>query len=100
MSLYPSLEDMKVDRMIQAQQNIIAQQHQQFHPQSDPTGPPAYSALLAGQGNGELYPDLVNYMGLELSHEVIAANMPEYMQRSNNQIDVNRPVIIIASNYE
>lgn len=27
------------------------------------------------------YPDLADYLGLELSREVIAANMPEYLNR-------------------
>lgn len=105
MSLYPSLEDMQVDKILQSQNaaisNAVAQQQQQqqftLH---DP--PPAYtmnpyaqlSSLLpgaVGSSNGAaaeptkkaefVYPDLADYLGLELSREVIAANMPEYLNR-------------------
>jgi syntenin-1 len=91
MSLYPSLEDMKVDQTIRAQKqayDAIAQQHQLMnqHQQhsyptldvpSAPSAPPMGSSPL----QSPVYPDLVNYMGLELSQDVIAANMPEYLQR-------------------
>lgn len=40
--------------------------------QSKPTAP-AYNSLSAS-----LYPALGDYMGLELTEEVIAQNMPEY----------------------
>ncbi|XP_038215514.1 syntenin-1-like [Zerene cesonia] len=72
MSLYPSLEDMKVDNMIRAQ---MAQQQTPppFQPVSyqhpNDTGPSAPR---------QVYPALGDYMGLELSQDVIALNMPEY----------------------
>lgn len=73
MSLYPSLEDMKVDTMVRAQMA----QHQ---------GPPPYThnhlpvaaAPSAPAPTGQFYPSLGEYMGLEFSESVIAANMPEY----------------------
>ncbi|CAK1552129.1 unnamed protein product [Leptosia nina] len=69
MSLYPSLEDMKVDNMIRAQLN---QQH------SAPVfNPPAYQSS-APSAPQHVYPALGDYMGLELSQDVIARNMPEY----------------------
>lgn len=72
MALYPSLEDMKVDHMVQAQvSHLQASQQQQSY----------QSALMPG-GNamGVMYPALSDYMGLELSQEMIALNMPEYSQ--------------------
>lgn len=71
MSLYPSLEDMKVDQMAKAQVNAI-QSYQ---------SPPAYAALPpTNASSSAMYPSLGAYMGLELSEAVIAENMPEYSQ--------------------
>lgn len=93
MSLYPSLEDMKVDQTIRAQKqafDAIAHQQQlmnqhQSYPTLDipsvPSAPPMGSSPL----QSPVYPDLVDYMGLELSQDVIAANMPEYLQRQSGQ---------------
>lgn len=71
MSLYPSLEDMKVDTMARAQ---IAQYQARAAP------PPSYGPPPAAPSapSAHVYPSLGNYMGLELSSEVIAQNMPEY----------------------
>ncbi|XP_041976947.1 syntenin-1-like [Aricia agestis] len=70
MSLYPSLEDMKVDNMARAQMSGSQLSNQpppqQIHPQIAPSAPI------------HMYPALGDYMGLELSSNVIAANMPEY----------------------
>lgn len=71
MSLYPSLEDMKVDNMVRAQ---MAQYQ---------ASPPAYQQqALTPSGpspsDAHVYPSLGHYMGLELSQDVIALNMPEY----------------------
>lgn len=74
MSLYPTLEDMKVDHMMKAQLQAESrydvppiQQHQH-----NPSAP-AYNSL-----SSTLYPSLGEYMGLELTEETIAQNMPEY----------------------
>lgn len=74
MSLYPSLEDMKVDQMAKAQVNAI----QSAYSSQPPT---AYSTLPASPAlENPMYPSLGDYMGLELTDAVIAANMPEYSQ--------------------
>uniref|UniRef100_A0A182JUK1 PDZ domain-containing protein n=1 Tax=Anopheles christyi TaxID=43041 RepID=A0A182JUK1_9DIPT len=109
MSLYPSLEDMLVDKMVQSQNTAIAtaaaqqqQQQQQYH-QYPPTAPkdayglyPSFtnekpseksdvhpSSPPMGGAAGIMYPDLYEYMGLELSKEMIQANLPQYMPPSN-----------------
>ncbi|KAF7284823.1 syntenin-1-like [Rhynchophorus ferrugineus] len=73
MSLYPSLEDMKVDQMgrAQIQANAVFAHAPSINPVSYSTesGPPVV---------GNAYPSLGNYMGLELSEAVIKENMPEY----------------------
>lgn len=78
MSLYPSLEDMKVDQLGRAQTQAmesIVQQQQMFPNNGGFPNLNADQALTA-------YPDLADYMGLELSQELIAANMPEYLNRA------------------
>lgn len=96
MSLYPSLEDMQVDRILQSQNTAISNAaEQRQHQVMD--APPAYSmnpypelnslSPVTSQPNDKkqssfMYPDLADYMGLELSHDVIAANMPEYLGRA------------------
>lgn len=72
MSLYPSLEDMKVDTMARAQ---LAQYQVHAAPPAPMYGPP--TAVPSAPG-AHMYPALGNYMGLELSSDVIAQNMPEY----------------------
>jgi len=105
MSLYPSLEDMKVDHMIQAQNPVAvppptipsnpAHLPYPVHPvyptmpvppQATPTGQP-YQALSSPSAppTGSAYPGLQEYMGMELSQDVIAANMPEYLPSATNQ---------------
>lgn len=63
MALYPSLEDMNVDLMQRAQAAVVH----------------AAPQLQMASGNA-VYPALGDFMGLELSPETIALNMPEYMQ--------------------
>lgn len=102
MSLYPSLEDMMVDKMVQTQNTVIATaaaQQQQWQipptaPGNETKVPPSYSMYPAApekaQGlyptapgaGGFMYPDLYEYMGLELSKEMIAANLPQYMPQA------------------
>ncbi|KAK7794470.1 hypothetical protein R5R35_004694 [Gryllus longicercus] len=80
MSLYPSLEDMKVDQMaraqVQAEADYMSQQMPAAAPLPYPVNPSAPS-MGPGVGSG-LYPALSEFMGLELSEAAIAANMPEY----------------------
>ncbi|XP_050402320.1 syntenin-1 [Patella vulgata] len=76
MSLYPSLEDMKVDQLHQAQRH-----HEQASQQ-----PPAlqypHPVAPGGQPSAprtpspSLYPQLGDYMGLSLTPELVAQNMP------------------------
>ncbi|NP_001079704.1 Syntenin-1-like [Xenopus laevis] len=64
MSIYPSLEDLKVDRVMQAQSTQMAQ--------------PAAIMPSVPQSNPGLYPnlsELSNYMGLSLTDEEIQLNM-------------------------
>ncbi|XP_073487769.1 syntenin-1 [Aquarana catesbeiana] len=72
MSLYPSLEDLKVDRVIQAQTAFA----------SNPANPAILSEASASaplsQHGGlypKLYPELSQYMGLSLSEDEIHKNM-------------------------
>ncbi|XP_032731325.1 syntenin-1-like isoform X3 [Lontra canadensis] len=70
MSLYPYLEDLKVDKLIQAQNAFSAN-----------PGNPAIlseaSAPISQDGNlyPKLYPELSHYMGLSLNEEEIRSNM-------------------------
>ncbi|XP_057654857.1 syntenin-1-like [Diorhabda carinulata] len=95
MSLYPSLEDMKVDQMANAQYNQI----QRNIAAAPASAPPPYNypnfnsmpipAIAAPDSSGQqLYPHLGEYMGLELSEAVIAENMPEYTQVALQQQNV------------
>jgi len=72
MSLYPSLEDMKVDQMAQAQ----VAQHQQQHaaiaaPQPGTTTVITTTTQPAAQ-HSSLYPSLDDYMGLTLTPEMVS----------------------------
>nr|AEE65455.1 syntenin [Penaeus monodon] len=97
MSLYPSLEDMKVDQMGRAQAQMVSEMIS-AQVENNPTAPPAIAGYVsppyplhppetAKQQNSlaHLYPSLGDYMGLEFTDEVIAANMPEYLAVSQVQ---------------
>lgn len=77
MSIYPSLEDMKVDNMRRAQNQAEAQYNPVIAPSTNsyPSAPQAMSRDVSVH-----YPALGEYMGLDLSPSVIAANLPEYTQ--------------------
>ncbi|XP_055317629.1 syntenin-1-like [Sitodiplosis mosellana] len=95
-SLYPSLEDMQVHKMVQAQQNALVNQMaaaqatpsyaqhpsyaqvQSAYPQLGST--PSVHGYKPVASAPELYPGLSDFMGLELSSDMIALNMPEYMR--------------------
>jgi len=84
MSLYPSLEDMKVDQMLVAQNSSPAPQQQvpQLPPQvAGGQGVASPSAPVA-------YPGLAEYMGMELSEDIIRANMPEYLPQNQNALSL------------
>lgn len=101
MSLYPSLEDMQVHKMVLAQQNAFynqmnAQQsliYEQQPPLYEQTTYPQLGTTTVVASNNkpfsagaQLYPGLTNFMGLELSSEMISLNMPEYMQNIENSV--------------
>lgn len=77
---------MKVDQTFRAQKqafDVIAQQQQHSYPTlAVPSAPPMGSSPL----QSPVYPDLVDYMGLELSYDMIAANMPEYLRGQSQQL--------------
>lgn len=80
MSLYPTLEDMKVDHMMKAQLQAESYNIPSIpHEHTNPSAPPAYNTI-----SGTLYPLLGEYMGLELTEETIAQNMPEYSLMNRN----------------
>lgn len=79
MALYPSLEDMKLDSMARAQMT----QHQATS--SAPSYALPHAAPAASAPPGHVYPALGDYMGLELSSDVIALNMPEYQIQTVNK---------------
>lgn len=98
MSLYPSLEDMKVDQTFRAQRQAFDAISQQHHLRNQtiavPSAPPMGSSPL----QSPVYPDLVDYMGLELSHDMIVANMPEYLrgQQLSSYVPTSIPNNMIA----
>lgn len=84
-SLYPSLEDMQVHKVIVAQENAAMNAHTNANACSQRGYPYLTNnaaCTSAEQSNtvAALYPGLGDFMGLELSQDVIALNMPEYMQ--------------------
>ncbi|XP_042319315.1 syntenin-1 [Sceloporus undulatus] len=85
MSLYPSLEDLKVDKVIQAQTSFA----------SNPANPailPEASAPVLQDGSlyPRLYPELSQYMGLSLNEEEIQRNMT-VVPAANSQQIIARP---------
>lgn len=101
MSLYPSLEDMHVHKIVQAQHNAFSGQIN-----AEPTGittgmdQNAYPSLGRSTASAVdkpnpsapiLYPGLGDFMGLELTNEMIALNMPEY---SSNTVVSNTSAMI------
>ncbi|XP_029049955.1 syntenin-1-like isoform X2 [Osmia bicornis bicornis] len=86
MSLYPTLEDMKVDHMMKAQLQAESQYNVPpiSHEKSAPTAPVYNSSI-------PLYPALGEYMGLELTEEMIAQNMPEYSLVHKSDMTVSTP---------
>ncbi|XP_034178390.1 syntenin-1 [Osmia lignaria lignaria] len=89
MSLYPTLEDMKVDHMMKAQLQAESQYNVPpiSHEKSAPTAPVYNSSI-------PLYPSLGEYMGLELTEEMIAQNMPEYSLVHKSDMTVCTPATL------
>lgn len=80
MALYPSLEDMKVDQMMQAQVQAAAGGGLPY--------PVAPQPALTGAIAGAAYPGLAEYMGMELSEAIIRENMPEYLTGNQTAVAV------------
>lgn len=70
MSLYPSLEDLKVDKVIQAQSSYVANSGNLAILPETATSEQSDGALYP-----RLYPELSQYMGLNLNDEEIQRNM-------------------------
>lgn len=93
-SLYPSLEDMQVHKIVQAQENAMMQQMQSPNLPAYTQNPyPQLNAMpsapaMGSHGNIQavLYPGLGDFMGLELTEEIIALNMPEYLNNGNSSV--------------
>lgn len=85
MSLYPTLEDMKVDHMMKAQLQAEAQYNVPPQRLEDVPSAPAYNPSAI------MYPSLGEYMGLELTEEMIAENMPEYSLVNRTTMAVSIP---------
>ncbi|XP_031569192.1 syntenin-1-like [Actinia tenebrosa] len=77
MSLYPSLEDMKVEQMARAQAQQMQAQHQAvgYTPASAPA---PGQAAPAPSGYSGLYPSLTDYMGIDVSEEAVRQHVPDY----------------------
>lgn len=111
-SLYPSLEDMQVDKMIQAQQTAFYQQHQQpsSAASSSPSAPPppagsapqptapAVAAVPAAAAAAAAYPDLGDFMGLELSQQMLATNMPAFVREAYSAAPTTTSVVVAGPN--
>ncbi|RZC32943.1 PDZ domain containing protein [Asbolus verrucosus] len=89
MSLYPSLEDMKVDQLSKAQNEAFTTANNQAPPH--PSYPYAVPAQK-GANNPSAYPSLGEFMGLELTEAVISQNMPEYLALAVPQTSAPVPV--------
>ena len=87
MSLYPTLEDMKVDHMMKAQ--LQAESQYNVPPQRLEDAAP--SAPAYNPSSAIMYPSLGEYMGLELTEEMIAENMPEYSIVNRTSMVVSVP---------
>lgn len=75
MSLYPSLEDMKVDHMAQAQtvhQPAAIEGYHDTGPSAPSMSPqPAYGAVYGEDALSHLYPSLGEYMGLSIDEDTL-----------------------------
>lgn len=80
--LYPTLEDMKVDQLAQAQiQHEAAARGQIQYPQQGASAYPQQQTAYPQQGGSSaLYPSLNEYMGLQLTPEFVQQNMPVVAQ--------------------
>jgi len=84
MSLYPSLEDMKVDQLARAQNRYEPQFTPAVLPTASPSAPPPYPLnpenvpASAGSNRSSIYPGLSDFMGLDISPAVVAGLTSQY----------------------
>ncbi|XP_012554918.1 syntenin-1 isoform X1 [Hydra vulgaris] len=78
MSLYPSLEDMKVDQLSKAQNYVHHQQQALSASQNNASAPPQN---FQGTASSALYPSLDDFMGLDLTANAVLQHMPESGQQ-------------------
>ncbi|GAB1601152.1 syntenin-1-like [Argonauta hians] len=81
MALYPSLEDMKVDQMVKAQQNAYANNQPAILP-ALPDGSTMGMYQQQSQQGNHLYPTLGDYMGLQITPDMVKDIVP----RSDMQV--------------
>lgn len=96
MSLYPTLEDMKVDHMMKAQIQVESQHFVQ-QPSILPEHTTPSALAYNSSPSAPIYPSLGDYMGLELSNGTIANNMPEYAVSIQPNMTVSTPAITSGS---
>lgn len=70
MSLYPTLEDMQYDKTVQSQRTILNELIQNELGTS-------MGNVTASSNDVAMYPSLGNFLGLDLTDDMIRANMPE-----------------------
>lgn len=105
-NLYPSLEDMKVDHMMQAQTQAMPAQPDVAPPSQQNAYPSVFPGNDTREANlpyplhpsaaivpANVYPELGGYMGLEFNEETLRDNMPEYLS-GTQQVAVRPPVSV------
>jgi syntenin-1 len=80
-SLYPTLEDMKVDQVVQAQQAYAHQAHANAHAIAHTSGQTGHQAAAM---TNALYPSLMEYMGMQITPDMVSENGPLVPQ--SNQV--------------
>lgn len=97
MSLYPTLEDMKVDHMIKAQMQVESQYFVPTPPSILPEPVAPSAPTYDSSPSGPVYPSLRDYMGLELGSETVANNMPEYAISTEQSLAVSTAPVTSGS---
>lgn len=89
---------MQMDKMITVQQQAFTNHQQQQYAAHVPELPAytqnPYPELSSSTQSTTVssnlkYPDLGDFMGLELSQQIIAANMPEYLNSNRSAVQSN-----------
>ncbi|XP_014244142.1 syntenin-1-like [Cimex lectularius] len=78
MSLYPSLEDMKVGQMVKAQIKEASYPTLKRNEEDKTITKPSGFAMHQAGMAVPVYPSLTEYMGLDLSNKSISMNIPDY----------------------